>query len=403
VFCDILLAFLVAISLGSAVLAHTAIVDQYDRGKEKRALRGGPGVQPCLQIMPPALLPASAAAFAPRASPTIVLDGKAEAWLTQTLKRANRTKRSLSSAQQQHRTLLATLSAPSAIWTLASIMLPNAPHVQLLKDDDPLLEAISNYKLLRIEAYVVHIDMVAQREVAFKLTVETIQALTVYHKHIYCVDAAANTPDWSDKSLQLRKLQNAFVHTVNRYVYRTDVHALEALEEDGAGELLQGRSAEVKAAIMAMFQPLLPPPPPVSLPAYIYPSTMPSQPMYSGPWWPIYEPLQQQFIPLAMPESDSWPVQASSPAPTSTDSDLVSLCWSSSGVADHNLTSPSPSDSIWIDAYVPQHPPIFQPNEMIFQEDFNATPQYRSINFSSDYAGYENQMHDVMPQVPVSI
>lgn len=353
--------------------------------------------------MPPALLPASAAAFAPRASPTIVLDGKAEAWLTQTLKRANRTKRSLSSAQQQHRILLATLSAPSALWTLASIMLPNAPHVQLLKDDDPLLEAISNYELLRIEAYVVHIDMVAEREVAFKLTVESIQALTDYHKHIYCVDAVANTPDWSEKSLQLRRLQKAFVQTVNRYVYRTDVRALEALEEDGAGELLQGRSDEVKAAIMAMFQPLITPPPPPRLPEYLYPSTLPAQPMYSGPWWPVSEPLQQQAMPLTMPESDPWAALGSSPALTSTDSDLVSPCWSSSGMAETHLSSPSPSDSLWIDAYMPQHPSVLHPNESILRSDFDATKQYHLIHFASEEAGYDFQMHDMMPQVPVSI
>ncbi|TKA28066.1 hypothetical protein B0A49_13971, partial [Cryomyces minteri] len=50
--------------------------------------------------MPIQLLPASAAAFAPRSAPTVVLSSKVEPWLTQTLKRINRVKRPLNSVPQ---------------------------------------------------------------------------------------------------------------------------------------------------------------------------------------------------------------------------------------------------------------------------------------------------------------
>ncbi|KAG9977152.1 hypothetical protein KCU78_g22370, partial [Aureobasidium melanogenum] len=59
--------------------------------------------------MPLQLLPASAAAFAPRSAPTIVLGSRVETWLTQTLKRISRVKRPLNSVPQHYRFLTETL------------------------------------------------------------------------------------------------------------------------------------------------------------------------------------------------------------------------------------------------------------------------------------------------------
>ena len=140
-------------------------------------------------------------------------------------------------------------------------MLPRAPASELRVDPNPLVEAMFNYQLLHIEAYVVHVDMVSQHEVAFKLTTETIDGLVEYHRDIFSVDASANTWDWPEKETHLKKLQDDFIQAVNRYVFRTGVRALEGLEEDGAGELLEGRSDNVKNALTGLFLPLLPPPP----------------------------------------------------------------------------------------------------------------------------------------------
>ncbi|MBE7179752.1 MAG: hypothetical protein INR71_00840, partial [Terriglobus roseus] len=258
--------------------------------------------------MPIQLLPASAAAFAPRAAPNIVLNTKVEAWLTQTLKRINRIKRPLNSVPQHFRCLTETLSGPNAIWTLCSIMLPKAPDSELRKDANPLVEALFNYQLLHIEAYVVHVDMVSQHEVAFKLTPETIDALIEYHKDIYSVDVSASTWPWAEKEVQLKKLQEEFVQSVNRYVFRTSVRALEGLEEDGAGELLDGRGEDVKSAIMGLFHPLLPPPPrivDVVRPAALLPSSH----QETGMWHPIVAPPHPQPV-------ESWKVLPSTPSPT---------------------------------------------------------------------------------------
>ena len=261
--------------------------------------------------MPLQLLPASAQAFAPRAAPTIVLNTKVEPWLTQTLKRINRVKRPLNSVPQHFRCLTETLGGPAAIWMLASLMLPKAPDSELRRDSDPLVEALFNYQLMHLEAYVVHIDMVSQHEVAFKLTPETIEGLVDYHKDIWSVDASADTYSWPEKDAQLKKMQEEFVQAANRFVFRTGVRALEGLEEDGAGELLDGRSKDVKNSIMNLFVPLLPPPPRIV--DVIHPAPLLPQHL-SGNYW---VPSPQSLAPHPMPVQ-SWKVLPSTPSPTAT-------------------------------------------------------------------------------------
>ncbi|KAM3451747.1 hypothetical protein MY3296_005027 [Beauveria thailandica] len=210
--------------------------------------------------MPVQLLPASAAAFAPRAaSVNVVLGSKVEPWLTLTLKRINRVKRPLNSVAQHQRCLAETLANKNAIWTLASVMLPKLPEADMPTD---YAENLFSHQLVHIEAYIVHVDMVLRNEVAYKLTTDTIDALVEFHKEIHCVDAKANSSDWSAKELQCKKLHDDFVQAINKFVFRTHVTALEGLEEDGAGELLCGKSQEVRNNLMSLMKPLAPPPPP---------------------------------------------------------------------------------------------------------------------------------------------
>jgi hypothetical protein len=290
--------------------------------------------------MPISLLPASAQAFAPRSPPTIVLNSKVEQWLTQTLKRINKIKRPLNSVPQHQRCLTETLSGDAAIWSLCSIMLPRKPDSELVRDSNPLVEAMFNYQLVYVDAYVVHVDMVSQHEVVFKLTQDSIDALVDYHKDIYSVDVSANTWSWPEKESQLKKLHDEFIQAVNRFVFRTGVRALEGLEEEGAGELLDGRSEDVKNAIMGLFQPLLPPPPrivDVVRPTPILPSSN-----AAVSWWtaaPMTAPAPAPVEP--------WRVIPSTPSPT------VSVCtiepsqtyWASAPAMDVQLPSPAPSYS----------------------------------------------------------
>ncbi|KAH7039801.1 uncharacterized protein B0I36DRAFT_225070, partial [Microdochium trichocladiopsis] len=210
------------------------------------------------------LLPASAAAFAPRASSVnVVLGSKVEPWLTQTLKRINKVKRPLNSVPQHQRCLTEHLSNEKAIWTLASLMLAKSPEADLRQDENPVVEALFSYQLVHLEAYIVHVDMVLRNEVAYKLTPDTIESLIEHHKDVCGVDSKAATYDWPEKEQQAKKLHEDFVQAINKFVFRTHVSALEGLEEEGAGELLRGKSEEVKTSIMSLMnRPLLPPRPP---------------------------------------------------------------------------------------------------------------------------------------------
>lgn len=277
--------------------------------------------------MPVQLLPASAAAFAPRASSVnVVLGSKVEPWLTQTLKRINRVKRPLNSVPQHQRCLTETLSSTNAIWTLASVMLPKLPEAEMPSDP---MENLFNYQLVHVEAYIVHVDMVLRNEVAFKLTTDSIEALVEYHKEIHCVDAKANTYDWSEKEQQCKKLHEDFVQAINKFVFRTHVSALEGLEEDGAGELLCGKSDEVKTNLLNLMKPLLPPPPRV-VDVVRQPPLLPSSP--AGAMW---------AQPVAV---DAWRILPSSPSVTSS-ADSNTPIWANMGISEVQLPSPTPSYS----------------------------------------------------------
>lgn len=217
-------------------------------------------------------------------------------------------------------------------------MLPKAPDSELKKDDNPLVEAIFNYQLIHVEAYVVHIDMVSQNEVAFKLTQDTIDALVEYHKDIYSVDAAASTWNWSEKDMQVKKLHDDFVQAINRYVYRTHVRALEGLEDDGAGEMLEGRSQEVKSAIMGLFLPLLPPPP--RMVNVVDPYSAPHMLEAPNQWW--LSPPVSSCDPAMSAPMEPWRVLGSTPSPTTTSGADSTTSWSSIGFDDSHMPSPSP-------------------------------------------------------------
>jgi len=193
-------------------------------------------------------------------------------------------------------------------------MLPKAPESELRKDSNPLVEAIFNYQLLHLEAYIVHVDMVLRNEVAYKLTPDTIETLIEYHKDIHCVNAKAHTYDWSEKEQQCKKLHEDFIQAINKFVFRAHVSALEGLEEDGAGELLGGKSDEVKKAINNLFKPLLPPPPRI-IDVVRQPPLLPSSPGAASLW-------SQAPTPVSMPAPvESWKILPSSPSVASTSPD----------------------------------------------------------------------------------
>ena len=150
------------------------------------------------------------------------------------------------------------------------------------------------------------------------------------------MDIAANSYNWSEKELQVKKLHEEFIQAINKFVYRAHVSVLEGLEEDGAGELLCGKSEEVKNNLLGMFLPLLPPPPRV-VDVVRPPPLLPSSPAGIS-WW------SQPTIPSSTTAPvDSWRVVPSSPS-TSSSSDSNSF-WVSMSLNEIQLPSPAPSFS----------------------------------------------------------
>lgn len=199
--------------------------------------------------MPLQLLPKSAAAFLPRVGPTIVLDAVVQPWFRTALRRSNKSKRALNNVAQHVKYLEELLASATATWTLASVMLPTA-------GDADCFDASPAYQMLHINAYVVHVDMVSEREVCFKPTKETIESLVDYHKHVHMRLIAKGTFDWPGKEEQLQAQHATLVHAINSYVFRTDAHVLEGLEDDGSGEMLAKEALQVKQAILGLFQPV---------------------------------------------------------------------------------------------------------------------------------------------------
>lgn len=129
-------------------------------------------------------------------------------------------------------------------------MLPEVPESELRKDHSPGDEG--PFQLMHIKARIV--DSVLN-QVAFKLTIDSIKALVEYHRDIFCVDAKYRGLDWPEKEQQCKIMHDEFVQDVNKFIFWASTSALEL----DTGELLHGKSEEVKNAIKMMMKPLSPP------------------------------------------------------------------------------------------------------------------------------------------------
>lgn len=126
------------------------------------------------------LLPSSAAPFAPRYSPPVVLSSPIEPWLTVMLKQVCKVKGPLKNITQHTKHLTEILSRPSAIWTLCSLIL-----LKVLK----VLDMGLQYQTIHIKVYIMSVNMVYTNAVAFKLTPKTINTLVKFQWDVYSMYA----------------------------------------------------------------------------------------------------------------------------------------------------------------------------------------------------------------------
>ena len=135
----------------------------------------------------------------------------------------------------------------------------------------------------------------------------------------------------------MKKLQDEFVQAANKFIYRTSASALEGLEEDGAGELLAGRSDEVRSAVLNLFVPLLPPPPRVV--DVVRPTPLLPSSTCAEHWWPSQHVQAMQPTPM-----EAWKIVPSTPSPVSS-CDSQQNIWASVSMNEIQLPSPTPSFS----------------------------------------------------------
>jgi hypothetical protein len=102
--------------------------------------------------------------------------------------------------------------------------MPKAPDTDLRKDSNPLVEALFNYRTIHIEGYIVHVDLVLQNKVTFKLTPNSTESLIEYHRDVHCVNILASNYEESQRELQIKELHKEFVQVINdSYTLRLQV------------------------------------------------------------------------------------------------------------------------------------------------------------------------------------
>ncbi|WQF76976.1 hypothetical protein CDEST_01990 [Colletotrichum destructivum] len=145
---------------------------------------------------------------------------------------------------QRQESLKKFLSAPKAIWTLASIMAPLSTQDSHEQDWAGIAE---NAVILPVQGHVQSVDMVLKKEVVFWLTNESIELLVQYRKTFL----AKNTV----KSGRVQEqLHQDFQLAIKRFVYSAPDLVLDELEEDGSGELPYKESIKVKERISGLMK-----------------------------------------------------------------------------------------------------------------------------------------------------
>ncbi|KXJ84942.1 hypothetical protein Micbo1qcDRAFT_105675, partial [Microdochium bolleyi] len=205
------------------------------------------------------LLPATAKAFQPRASVSVILGLEVDGWLTETLTRINeirKTKTPMNSSKHQN-CLAKLLSNERAIWTLATLELATPTIAHLRQDEEFLPWIRPSHQTFPLEAYIIYVDMVQDHKVAYKLTPDTIKSLIKHHRGVCHLDRMAATCDGPEIS-HVEKLHYVFVQAIHEFVFRSDVSALKGLKEGGAGDLPDDESARARNAILALVTELTP-------------------------------------------------------------------------------------------------------------------------------------------------
>lgn len=196
------------------------------------------------------LLPTTAQAFKSRPTPIVVTDNcRRPFWLKHTLnriRRENKDTHPLMTATHYQDYLISLLDKRSAIWTLALVRSSDIQTGELRED-------FGEGKPMSIRGYVVHVDLVLNNEIVFKLTPQTIDALIKHHQEFDgdCGLDDGGIPDGAQEKTATTHC--GFGLAVNRFVCGVDARALNRMRSDGSGEVHRSMGIAVRRAIAALF------------------------------------------------------------------------------------------------------------------------------------------------------
>ena len=201
------------------------------------------------------LLPASARPLVRRQPPAIDLGPALDAWIVEILERANKCRRKMETISQCNELLQDVLGSPHAHWLLASVLFPvERPESK----EQEWTRQPEDLHLIHITGLVLYVDMSTHHEIAFKISSCTQTQLIRLHE-IKCLSYNGRVPsDCKGREEHYSSLNKAFARTVDSAVFHASVSELNNMEDDGSGELLEGRPGVVREAIDEMMLRFLP-------------------------------------------------------------------------------------------------------------------------------------------------
>lgn len=195
--------------------------------------------------MPKLLIPSPAQNSAMRGPTKVVLRPDPPEWLLVATKYTGRKKRS---SFHIERHLSELLSQDQSLWTLCSLL------IEIPKRDSGQ-DNLLLYRMIHVKSFVIHVDMVStQQEMTFGLTDETLQSLSAIYRTVHLTNPANGALCESLDETQLSEMQRCFDEASTEFVFRTDLTALEEIEDDGSGMLPANLSEIAKAAVLALFK-----------------------------------------------------------------------------------------------------------------------------------------------------
>ncbi|KAJ5240366.1 uncharacterized protein N7469_001957 [Penicillium citrinum] len=195
--------------------------------------------------MPKFMIPSPAQSSAMRGPTKVVLRPDPPEWLLAATKYPGRKKRSSFHVERHVSELL---SQDQSLWTLCSLLIEIPKRDS--GEDNVLL-----YRMIHVKSFVIHVDMVStQQEMTFGLTGETLQSLSEIYRTVHLTNPANGALCESLDETQLSEMQRCFDEASAKFVFRTDLTALEEIEDDGCGMLPANLSEIAKAAVLALLE-----------------------------------------------------------------------------------------------------------------------------------------------------